>query len=210
MWKLSYFDFKNSTFKDFEFFNFASIQVPYLLNLSKFVELNNSLVNKFVLTWDQTSFDKIDTCISKSFLDLEIILSSSGQTVDFKILLLSTQKISFRLNLLLKHLAPKTKANVVSKAVLDDGAKLDFLGYIYVAKQAQKTTTALLTKSLLLSSNSQVKALPYLQIFNKDIDCKHGATISNLEQVKLNYLLSKGISNLQAKNFLIDSFLYYV
>jgi Fe-S cluster assembly protein SufD len=71
---------------------------------------------------------------------------------------------------------------------------------------AQRTDASQLSRSLLLSERARVDTKPELEIVADDVRCRHGATISRLQQNELFYLQSRGINAPQAAKLLLRSF----
>ena len=61
-------------------------------------------------------------------------------------------------------------------------------------------------KNLLLSDSARVDTKPQLEIFNDDVKCSHGATVGQLEDEELFYLLARGLPTDLAKNLLTYGF----
>ena len=61
-------------------------------------------------------------------------------------------------------------------------------------------------KNLLLSNDARVDTKPQLEIFNDDVKCSHGATVGQLEEEELFYLLTRGLPQLLARNLLTYGF----
>lgn len=61
---------------------------------------------------------------------------------------------------------------------------------------AQLTDAAQLCRTLLVSDKARVTVMPSMEIIANDVKCTHGATISDLEDEELFYLMSRGISKI--------------
>ncbi|MDB4157740.1 Fe-S cluster assembly protein SufD [Candidatus Pelagibacter sp.] len=107
----------------------------------------------------------------------------------------------------INHLAENTKSHQLIKSVLNDNAKGIYQGKIYVDSKAQKTNGYQLSKALLLSKNTEFNGKPELEIYADDVKCSHGATSGNLDEDAIFYLMSRGLSNQQSKELLINGFL---
>ena len=59
---------------------------------------------------------------------------------------------------------------------------------------------------MLLSSKARVDTKPELQITADNVKCSHGATVSQLEADEIFYLRSRGLSEDDARQLLIDAF----
>ena len=57
-----------------------------------------------------------------------------------------------------------------------------------------------------MSNDARVDTKPQLEIFNDDVKCAHGATVGQLEEEELFYLLSRGLNETLARNLLTYGF----
>jgi Fe-S cluster assembly protein SufD len=92
------------------------------------------------------------------------------------------------------------------KCILSDRAHTVFNGKVFVPKEAQLTDANQLNRNLLLSSKARVDTKPELQITADNVKCAHGATVSQLEAEEIFYLRSRGLSETDANQLLIDAF----
>ena len=106
-----------------------------------------------------------------------------------------------------EHVKENIPSHEVYKGVLDDNAHAVFSGRIYVHKEAQKTDAKQTNQNLLLTDTARVNTKPQLEIYADDVKCTHGATVGQLDQNSLFYLMSRGISKREARNLLIRAFL---
>jgi len=59
----------------------------------------------------------------------------------------------------------------------------------------------------LLDSENEFSAKPELEIYADDVKCSHGSTSGNLDENKIFYLMTRGLSYRESKNLLIEGFL---
>ncbi|MGH9916498.1 MAG: SufD family Fe-S cluster assembly protein, partial [Pyrinomonadaceae bacterium] len=90
--------------------------------------------------------------------------------------------------------------------ILDGKSRAVFNGRVFVHKDAQKTDAFQTNRNLLLSGEARVDTKPQLEIFADDVKCSHGATVGQLEEETLFYLLSRGLPVDLARNLLIYGF----
>jgi FeS assembly protein SufD len=101
---------------------------------------------------------------------------------------------------------PEGKLDQVHKVVAEGEGHSVFNGCIQVPQTAQRTDASQLSRSLLLSERARIDTKPELEIVADDVRCRHGATISRLQQNELFYLQSRGIEAAQAAKLLLRSF----
>lgn len=105
-----------------------------------------------------------------------------------------------------EHLPPNCTSNQLYKGILDGNAKAVFNGKIFVHQEAQKTNSYQLNKNLMLGSGCQINTKPQLEIFADDVRCTHGATIGQLNEDEMFYLLSRAIPKTLAVKMLCRGF----
>ncbi|WP_288262113.1 SufD family Fe-S cluster assembly protein [uncultured Prochlorococcus sp.] len=94
----------------------------------------------------------------------------------------------------------------INKSIANDKSHAIFEGLIIVPKIAQKTDASQLSRNLLLSNFAQIDTKPQLEIIADDVKCKHGATISQLNEEELFYMRTRGITLTEASKLQLSSF----
>jgi Fe-S cluster assembly protein SufD len=131
-----------------------------------------------------------------------------GENADFSVKGLSTMQpyADAFVKVLAEHKAPTTKSSQFFKQVLSSGAKSTFEGKIYVHSEALLTEAYQKSAALLLSEHAYAIAKPNLEIFADDVKASHGATMSTLKDEEAHYLRTRGLSEVDARNLLIEGF----
>ena len=106
----------------------------------------------------------------------------------------------------INHLSEHTKSYQLVKCSLKDQSKAVYQGKIYVESVAQKTNGYQLSKAILLNDGTEFNGKPELEIYADDVKCSHGSSSGNLDENKIFYLMTRGLSKNQAKKILIDGF----
>ncbi len=104
------------------------------------------------------------------------------------------------------HLKPHCTSRQLYKGILDDQATAVFNGKVFVREGAFLTDARQTNKNLLLSSEATVNTKPQLEIFADDVKCAHGATVGQLEEEELFYLMSRGLRPERARALLTYGF----
>jgi Fe-S cluster assembly protein SufD len=107
---------------------------------------------------------------------------------------------------LIDHREPNCTSRQNYKGILDGSSRAVFNGRVYVHEGARQTDAEQSNKNLLLSSEARVDTKPQLEIYNDDVKCAHGATVGQLEEEELFYLLSRGLHPDLARNLLTYGF----
>ena len=106
----------------------------------------------------------------------------------------------------INHSSEHTKSYQLVKCSLKDQSKATYQGKIYVDSVAQKTNGYQLSKAILLNDGTEFNGKPELEIYADDVKCSHGSSSGNLDENKIFYLMTRGLSKNQAKKILIDGF----
>src|SRR5436190_9447293 len=104
------------------------------------------------------------------------------------------------------HLVPNCTSHQTYKGVLNDRSRAVFNGKVFVRANAHGTDAQQSNKNLLLSNEARVDTKPQLEIDNDDVKCSHGATVGQLEEEELFYLLTRGLRDTLARNLLTYGF----
>lgn len=108
------------------------------------------------------------------------------------------------------HNQSHCKSTQLYKGILDDSAKANFLGHIYVKEYAVETQAMQSNNNILLTDKAQVNTKPFLEIYNDDVKCSHGATVGQLDESALYYMRQRGITPRSARMLLMYAFCYDV
>jgi Fe-S cluster assembly protein SufD len=114
------------------------------------------------------------------------------------------QHIDFMINS--NHRAPNTYCDITAKSTLDDESSGVFRGVIRIDKNAHGTDSYLGDHALLLSDRAVANNIPSLLIDANDVKAKHGATIGQVDEEQLFYMMSRGLSAEEAEQMIIDGF----
>ena len=105
------------------------------------------------------------------------------------------------------HKTAHCRSNEMYKGIYLGESKGVFNGKIMVRQDAQKIDAFQSNNNLLLSDNSTIDSKPQLEIYADDVLCAHGATVGELDETQLFYLMSRGIDRGTARAILISAFL---
>ncbi len=107
---------------------------------------------------------------------------------------------------IIDHMVPNCTSHQTYKGVMNDKSRAVFNGKVFVRENAHGTDAQQSNKNLLLSNEARVDTKPQLEIFNDDVKCSHGATVGQLEEEELFYLLTRGLPENLARNLLTYGF----
>ncbi|MBP7692640.1 MAG: SufD family Fe-S cluster assembly protein, partial [Anaerolineales bacterium] len=104
------------------------------------------------------------------------------------------------------HNAPLTTSDLLFKGALKDKSRSVWQGMIYVAPGAQKTDGYQANRNLVLSPQARADSIPGLEILADDVRCTHGATVGQLEEEHIFYLMARGMSRRESERLVVDGF----
>ncbi|NLC37257.1 MAG: Fe-S cluster assembly protein SufD, partial [Alcaligenaceae bacterium] len=107
---------------------------------------------------------------------------------------------------LIGHAQPNCVSNEHYRGILADRGRGVFRGRILVSPGADGTDAIQRNDSLLLSKLARTDSRPELEIYAEDVRCTHGATVGQLSEDSLFYLMARGLDETHARNVLIYAF----
>lgn len=146
----------------------------------------------------------IGAALSRHDIDLKFTAEGGEAFVDGLYMLNGSQHADT--HSVIDHLVPKCTSSQNYKGVLNDKSRAVFNGKVFVRENAHGTDAQQSNKNLLLSNDARVDTKPQLEIFNDDVKCLHGATVGQLEEEELFYLLTRGLPETLARNLLTYGF----
>lgn len=105
------------------------------------------------------------------------------------------------------HMAPHTSSKVVSKSVSKGGGVSVYRGLLKIAPHAHDCTAHVECDALLLDEISRTDTIPDIQVRNNDVTIAHEATVGKLSEEDVFYLMSRGISEEDAKTMIVNGFI---
>ena len=104
------------------------------------------------------------------------------------------------------HMAPYTSSNIVSKSVARSGGRAAYRGLVQINKDAHHSTSNVECDALLVDSISRTDTYPYNDIRNDHVSLGHEATVSQVSEEQLFYLMSRGIKEDEAMAMIVRGF----
>jgi Fe-S cluster assembly protein SufB len=105
------------------------------------------------------------------------------------------------------HLAPNTRSRIVSKSVSKDGGRATYRGNLRVAPGATGVVASVRCDALMLDDVSRSDTYPYIDIQEDDTTMTHEATVGKVSQDQIFYLMSRGLTENEATNLIVQGFL---
>jgi Fe-S cluster assembly protein SufD len=118
------------------------------------------------------------------------------------------ENVSTTLDVESNLMGDRAVSNLHLVAYLIQWSKVTLNGNVRIQPDLQDCEGHLLQENLVLGKNIEIKTLPQLDIRSHNVRASHGARIEGMDEKKLFYLMSRGISLWEAKRLLIDGSLH--
>jgi FeS assembly protein SufD len=144
----------------------------------------------------KTSRCKVDSIMKgpgSSGEDVEIIFGNDTQSFD----------ITSNLN----HLGGNSRGRVLVKSVMRDKSKSLFKGMIKIGTDAKASESYLAGHAILLDKDAKSDAIPGLEIETNEVKATHSASVAQLDEAQLYYLMCRGLDRDSAKREIVSGFL---
>lgn len=105
------------------------------------------------------------------------------------------------------HLGKNTKSTIISKSIATNGGIANYRGTTKITKNATNSVAEVKCDTILLDDKSRSDTFPKNIVANQSSRLAHEATIQKIDEDKLFYLVSKGLTEDMAKELLIMGFI---
>jgi Fe-S cluster assembly protein SufB len=104
------------------------------------------------------------------------------------------------------HAAPYTSSTVNTKSISKSGGTAVYRGSVRVAANAHHSKSTISCESLMLDDFSRSDTIPVLDIMNDEVEIGHEAKIGRISDDAIYYLMTRGISEEEAKAMIVRGF----
>jgi Fe-S cluster assembly protein SufB len=104
------------------------------------------------------------------------------------------------------HNAPHTSSNINARSIAKDGGHAFYRGLLKVNENAHRSKSTVSCESLMLDNDSKSDTLPKMDLKTDDIDIGHEAKVGRISEESIYYLMSRGISEEEAKAMIVRGF----
>jgi Fe-S cluster assembly protein SufD len=139
-------------------------------------------------------------------VDLKASLEGPGARSDMLGLYFGREDQHFDHNTRQDHAVPHATSDLLYKGALTDRARVVFRGLIRVYPNAQRTDAYQTNRNLILSRQAEAVSLPNLEIAADDVRCSHAATVGQLDEEEMFYIMTRGISRQEAERLVVFGF----
>ncbi|GAB6188896.1 Fe-S cluster assembly protein SufB [Marinitoga arctica] len=105
------------------------------------------------------------------------------------------------------HLAPYTSSIVNARSISIGGGWAFYRGWVKIGENAKGAKSAVECNALMLDNKSKSDTVPLIEVLTDDADVGHEAKIGRISQDQIYYLMSRGLSEIDAKNMIVRGFI---
>ncbi|MEK6934714.1 MAG: SufD family Fe-S cluster assembly protein, partial [Nanoarchaeota archaeon] len=140
-------------------------------------------------------------------MENSVVMQGEGASSEIYNIYFGSNESKFDLYGAVIHKNRNCKSNMLSKGAVKDKAESINRGLIEIKKGFPGNNGYERQEALILNEGAKANAVPNLLIDNNDVRCTHGVVISQLDDEKLFYLMSRGLNKEEARrNYLIGYF----
>ena len=134
------------------------------------------------------------------------VLNGEGASCEFTNISFAGKGQNLDTGIKLIHNAPRTTSVVNSKSISKDGGICTFRSNALVKKQANQSKLSISCESLMMDSVSRSDTIPVDTIETDDVEFAHEATVGKISDEAIFYLMTRGLSEKEAKSLIVQGF----
>lgn len=159
--------------------------------------------SKQILLWDKADLHYV-AVLYNSTIELECLCQWLSCNARLSVIVVShdAHPAGWSVSWILSH--NHTSVDIHMLSVLTDQSIVSADGRIDIRPGISKVHGSLLEEYLIVGSDVSVKTLPMLDVQSSDVTASHGARIERIDDKKLFYMMSKGISKSDASRLMIQ------
>jgi Fe-S cluster assembly scaffold protein SufB len=134
------------------------------------------------------------------------VMKGPGASSEDVEIVFGTEKQLFDVSSNLDHIGFSTRGRVMVKSIMKDESKSLFKGMIKIRKDAKTSEAYLAGHAILLNKGSHSDAIPGLEIETNEVRATHSASVSQIDEEQIFYLMCRGLDRESAKREIVHGF----
>lgn len=171
-------------------------------NTTAYIKRHATVANDATLNWAIGAMNAGDT-----ILDTETYLNGQGAQSQLAIVATATQTQTQGIDAKIVNRGRHSIGHILQHGVVLDQATLTFNGIGLIEKQAKQADAQQESRLMMLSDQARGDANPILLIEEYEVTAGHAASVGQLDEQQLYYLMSRGLSRPQAEYLVVRGFL---
>ena len=134
------------------------------------------------------------------------ILEGTGAAAEyFNVIFANNEQISdVTANMI--HINANTMGRILSKSIVKDTARSLFKGMIRIVKDAKGSESYLASHAIILNKGAKADSIPALEIETNEVKATHSASVAQIDDEQIFYMMSRGMSRDDAKRAIVFGF----
>lgn len=138
--------------------------------------------------------------------EVDTAMKGDGGSVEMLGLYFAEKGQHFDFRTLQDHAAGHCTSDLLYKGALKDDSHTVYSGLIHVRPEGIETDAYQTNRNLVLSDHAKADSKPELEIENNDVRCSHGASVGQVNEDEVFYLMSRGIPRADAEVLIVNGF----
>jgi FeS assembly protein SufD len=138
---------------------------------------------------------------------VDSVMKGPGASAEDVEIIFGVGNQSFDVTSNLIHCGMNSRGRVLVKSVMKDTSKSLFKGMIKIGKEAKASESYLAGHAILLDKGAKSDAIPGLEIETNEVKATHSASVAQLDDSQIFYLMSRGLNREGAKREIVSGFL---
>ncbi|MBI4406886.1 MAG: Fe-S cluster assembly protein SufB [Candidatus Kerfeldbacteria bacterium] len=105
------------------------------------------------------------------------------------------------------HSAPNTTSSVIMKSLSKDGGHSIYRGLLTISPRAKGSVAKVKCDALLLDDHSTSETIPDMNVHQSDVTIAHEATVGQIGEEEVFYLMSRGLTEQAAHALVVNGFI---
>lgn len=168
----------------------------YNMNTKRAIVGKNGTIN-----WVTGSFGSHTSCLYPMS-----ILAGEGARMEFTGITFAGAGQDLDTGAKVVHAAPNTSSHITTKSIARDGGISNFRSSVTVLPNAKNSKSAVSCESLMLDDRSRSDTIPEMDIRCDAVDVGHEAKIGRISEEAVFYLMSRGLSEEDARALIVGGF----
>lgn len=105
------------------------------------------------------------------------------------------------------HLAKNTSSRIISKSISSGGGRSSYRGLVKIVSGAVNSKSFVQCDALILDNKSRSDTYPYIDVRESDVNIGHEASVSKIDDDRIFYLTSRGLSEKEARLLVVNGFI---
>lgn len=139
--------------------------------------------------------------------DTSSLLKGSGSVSDTKLICIGANEQKLNITTNARHWGKSSDSDMISRAVMTDSATAIINGITKIEHGATNSNGEQTERVLMLSPKARGDANPMLLIDEDEVTAGHAASVGQVDQEQIYYLMSRGVSRKDAERLIIYGFL---